>query len=356
MFGRRNPSFVLLLIWTIAPCTEAMPPLAVTAMVRLCHYEPATEIPERQYEYRITIYTSNQWWRIRAEPCETNSLPIDCRRIEGGIRWYVVDQTPPPATVTNYIQGAYAFPLTYPPPEHQGMLLGWLAYVPHPELPILEGHVCRRFLFSDLAHDPLNKGTFLATWIAPESNFLASLLITNNGYTYIPDRITERAVGPFADGWREFEYEVQETIDIHHYTIPSYATLRLYHPRPGATNLSQLYVYLSGCIWLLDVRPLEAAECLFVEPKLLAFDYRPSGNARMESLNITYLVTNDIWKPLADEELQSLVAIEQHIAQHSSTKRVNFWSALVLIVLFCPLILIGWLYLHKLHILKGDRL
>jgi hypothetical protein len=236
------------------------------------------------------------------------------------------------------------------------MLLGWLAYVPRPELPTLEGGVCRRFLFSDLAHDPLNKGTFSATWIAPASNFLASLVITNNGYAYTPDRFTEKAAGPFAEGWREFEYEVLETVNVHHLLIPSYATLRLYHPRPGATNLSQLYVYLSGFIRLLDVRPLESTECLSVEPKLLAFDYRPSGNARMESLNITYLVTNDTWKPLADEELQSLVAIEQHIAQRSSTKQVNFWSALVLMVLFCPLSLTGWLYLRKSYISKGDKL
>lgn len=317
-------------LWSPAGLAEPLPPLAVTAQYLSESFPPSSADAVSALELRINIYSSNRWWRIRTEPLDTGLVPVDWMRIPDGVRSHSV--IAPDPTVTNWFPAAEAYAGQYPSRGDTGLLLAWLAYVPHPELPTLDDHRIRRFLAPEFATDARNEGTYSLEWLASEAAFLARLSITNNGLTFMPDGSVLRQEGNLASGWLEFEYRVSATTNLMGIRLPVLGTLTHFRAPPDGASVAGLRPGWVETIRLLDVRPLVAEELPRVEPEVIAVDYRLPGLARGRSLN--YIVTNDLWKPITASELRSLAAVELQLNKRQpSLLRAAFSLLLVVLVL-----------------------
>jgi hypothetical protein len=285
---------------------KTLPPLAITAQYRSVAFRPGSTEVIHTVELRISIYSSNRWWRIRTDPLDSGLVPVDWMRIPDGVRSHSMVAANP--TVTNWSPAAEAYASPYPLRGHTGLLLAWLAYVPHPELPVLDGIRIRRFLTPDLSRDPRNKGTYHAEWLAPEEAFLAKLSVTNDGLLFMGDGRVRRQKGKLARGWLEFEYVVHQTTNLLDITLPLLGTLNHYWVPPDGSSDELKLVWLET-ICLIEARPLKSVKLPQIDPKVIAIDYRLSDSTSSRALS--YVVTNDIWKPTNDPNLLLLAKIQR---------------------------------------------
>lgn len=312
-----------------------VPPLAITAQYRSELFRPGSTEPIRSIELRISIYSSNRWWRIRTDPLDTGLLPIDGMRIPDGVRHHLAIAHD--SSITNWFPSADTLPTTHPNPANTGMLLAWLAYVPQAELPVLDNHRIRRFSTFISADAPPQIGTYGAEWLLPQSQFLSRLTITNNGIHMLADGTTTRQTGVLAKGWLELAYEVSLTTNVTGVTLPAFATLRHFWLPLDAGSTNDLKVTCLESIRMLAVGPLTAEtwpEPYY--PVMLALDRRLPWLAKGRSVN--YFVTNDVWKPLNDPELRSLAAIEHNSAIRPTSSRRMLLGALLVLIVVCPIL------------------
>ncbi len=264
---------------------------------------------------------SNNTWRIdsvyqngfsSALPPKMQTLPgtrISCSRIADGIRLFVSfpdHKEAASGSARGVARTAQAKPIPFPPPEYMMLFTVWLSFCPRPELPLIDSGVIHRFLITSLLNDPRNQGTYGARYLEPAGLFLSELNITNDGTIF--QSATGKASkypAPFENGYREFSYELTKTTNAGGMAYPFQSVVRRYAPKQNARSNEDLYVY---SITRLEVTRLSSTpiDMLPLPKSLVALDSRPPG--LNPGIVVTYMVTNDQWQPVTNQELRQLSA------------------------------------------------
>lgn len=271
-------------------------------------------------EHFVFVY-SNCTWRIdsvyqngfsSALPPKMQTLPgtrISCSRIADGIRLFVSFPDHQEATsgrARGVAQTAQAKPILFPPPEYMMLFTVWLSFCPRPELPLIDSSVIHRFLNTSLLNDPRNQGNYGARYLEPAGLFLSELNITNDGTIFqSATGKTSKYPAPFENGYREFSYELTETTNVGGIAYPFQSVVRRYAPKQNARSSEDLYVY---SITRLEVTRLSSTpiDMLPLPKSLVALDSRPPG--LNPGIVVTYMVTNDQWQPVTNQEVRQLSA------------------------------------------------
>jgi hypothetical protein len=223
--------------------------------------------------------------------------------------------------------------LSFPSPASLPAFVSWLALCARPELPLEQGQI-HRFLDAgpcpvDLFREPRTLADYALTYLNDGATFLAGLSITNPGVSIdaFPNAIGGWDVRyrdlepPLNQGFAEFVYWVEETIEYQGYRMPSRAVAKRI-AASGPTVYDQVVCEFT----LLELTALDAdASAALARPRrLLAQDFRIADLPAP----LTYYVTNEAWRPTSDPAIETEAAFLRGTQAKAGRGRLFFIIAL----------------------------
>jgi hypothetical protein len=244
----------------------------------------------------FSFFSSNDWWQVALTnfSMPANYQSQDCMRVPGGVRCYTAFSNSTNSPL------ATAAPITFPPPGLAGGLFEvWLGLCPNPQLPVLEATRMHRFLTVpsapfDLFKDPVNQGSYQASYLEPGHAFLSQLTITNDGLSIIWNPETNevrRFSPPFDNGFGEFEYRVLELTNLHGVAFPLKATVRRLGVSPEDRSQHTITMASEINVFRICFDPADLSKQ--VHPKQLdVLDYRAHASPAGAPVRV---ITDDQW-------------------------------------------------------------
>jgi hypothetical protein len=341
--------FLLLVSQATSPLVswaeDGFPPFMVEASITSKWFLPnptnATLLaPGQPKQAEVTFYSSNGWWQVEVKNLDPRPSYITTQnsmKIPDGVREFFL----PSETFDRGTTVAKVFPFAFPTPPGTKQILAWLSFCPRPPLPVIDGKKMHRFLFVpsdgiavDLLNHPQNVGDYSASYLQPGGIFLSELNVTNNGVdvdidmTFANGDNLEVEVKPFPapgeKGFLDFRFEVLATTNCNGIAFPLRTVLKHFCPNWWAKSADDLY--LRGTSELVVKRiSFSASDLANRKPApsvFVAYDFRPPDLPKNRS--VTYHVTDDVWQPVSDPQIQAVARrLRRNADRYSSTETVD---------------------------------